>query len=95
VGLLEDDLTPECDQACLSKEINLHEDRRFDHQLGGGEGEHEDGQQERTQLTQSSERKVIEKVSEIFPDIGVAILAKTFIVKTIHLSDLSRLVVSS
>jgi hypothetical protein len=46
-------------------------------------------------FNECSERKVIEKVREIFPDIGVAIFTQALVVESINLSDLARLVVST
>lgn len=46
-------------------------------------------------INQSSQREVIEEVGEVFPDIGVSIFAKAFVVETIDLSDLSGLMVTS
>ncbi len=53
----------------------------------------------------SSEREIIEKLCEVLPHIGVAIFPQTFIIETIaskgnidnnlHLSDLSRFMVTS
>lgn len=46
-------------------------------------------------VDQGGERKVIEQVREVFPNISVTILAKALIVEAINLSDLSRFVISS
>lgn len=46
-------------------------------------------------LDKSGEGKVVEEVGEIFPDIGVAVFAQAFIVKTIDLCDLTGFVISS
>jgi len=46
-------------------------------------------------VDESGKRKVIEKVGEVFPNICVSVLSQAFIVETIHLSDLSRFVVTS
>jgi hypothetical protein len=46
-------------------------------------------------LDESGERKVVEKVGEVFPDIGIAVFAQALVVKPIHLCDLTGLVVSS
>lgn len=42
-----------------------------------------------------AEWEVIEKVGQEFPNISVAILAHTFIIKAVNLSDLAAFVVSS
>lgn len=39
--------------------------------------------------------QVVEEISKELPDIGVAVFAHAFIVKTIHLGDLPALVVAS
>lgn len=44
---------------------------------------------------ESGEGKVVEEIGEIFPDIGVAVFAQTFVVKSIDLCDLAGLVVST
>ena len=43
----------------------------------------------------SSQRQVIEYISAVSPDVQRAVLPKTFIVKSINLSDLSAFVVAS
>ena len=42
-----------------------------------------------------SERKVVEEVSKILPDIGVTIFPQTLIIEAIYLSDLSAFMVTS
>ena len=39
--------------------------------------------------------QVIKQIGKIFPDIGIAIFAKTFVIKSINLCDLTRFVVST
>jgi hypothetical protein len=46
-------------------------------------------------VNECGEGKEIEEVGEESPDIRVSIFAETFIVKTIHLRDLPRLMVSA
>ena len=46
-------------------------------------------------LNHSSEREVIEELSENLPNIGVSILPATFIIESINLSDLPAFMVSS
>jgi hypothetical protein len=41
------------------------------------------------------EGKKVEKVGEVFPYVGVPILAKAFIIETIDLGNLTRFMVSS
>lgn len=41
------------------------------------------------------EGQVIEEVGEVFPHIGVSVLAEALVVETIDLGDLARLVVAS
>lgn len=43
----------------------------------------------------SSEREQVEKVSEVFPNIGVPVFPETLVVESVDLSDLSALVVAS
>lgn len=43
----------------------------------------------------SGQRKIIEKLSECFPNITVAIFSTTFIIESVDLSDLSGLMISS
>ena len=43
----------------------------------------------------SSQGQVVKKLSELLPDVGIAILAQAFVIESVHLSDLSRLVVAS
>ena len=40
-------------------------------------------------------RKGIEEICKVLPDVGISILSKALIVKPIYLSDLSGLMVSS
>lgn len=44
---------------------------------------------------ESGEGEVIEKVGKVFPDIGVAIFAKTLVIEAVDLGDLTGLVVST
>jgi hypothetical protein len=46
-------------------------------------------------LDESGERKVVEKIGKVFPDIGIAVFAQALVIKPIHLCDLAGLVVSS
>ena len=46
-------------------------------------------------VNQSGEGQVVEKVCEVLPDIGVAVLSETLVVEAVNLGDLSRLVVSA
>lgn len=41
------------------------------------------------------QRQEIKQVSQIFPDIGIAILTNALIVESIHLSDLSTFMISA
>jgi hypothetical protein len=43
----------------------------------------------------SGQGKIIKEVSEVFPHICVAILSQTLIIETIHLRDLTRLMIST
>ena len=40
-----------------------------------------------------SQWQVIKEIGEVFPDVGTTVLPKTFIIKSIHLSNLPTLVV--
>ena len=44
---------------------------------------------------ESGEWKVVEKVSEVSPNVRIAVFSQTFVVESIHLCDLSGFVVSS
>ena len=46
-------------------------------------------------LNNSSERQQIKQISVILPHIRISVLPQTLIVKSVDLSDLSRLVISS
>ena len=46
-------------------------------------------------IDEGGEGEVVEEVSEVFPDIRIAILSKAFVVEPVHLGDLTRLVVST
>lgn len=46
-------------------------------------------------INQGSQRKVVKEISEVLPDIGVTILSQALIIKSIHLSDLSALMIAS
>ena len=46
-------------------------------------------------INNSTDRQVVEHVSEVLPHLGVAILALTFCVEPIYLCNLSGLMVAS
>lgn len=46
-------------------------------------------------IDEGSERKVVEEVCKVLPDVGIAVFAKTLVVESVNLGDLTRLVVSS
>ena len=46
-------------------------------------------------LDQRSQRQVVEKVGELFPNWCIAVFSKAFIVETVYLSDLTRLVITT
>jgi hypothetical protein len=46
-------------------------------------------------VDQGSEGEVVKEVGEILPDISVSVFAKTLVVETVDLGDLTGLVVSS
>jgi len=43
----------------------------------------------------SSQREVIKEFGECFPNVSISVFSQTFIVETIHLSDLSAFVITS
>jgi uncharacterized protein involved in propanediol utilization len=43
----------------------------------------------------SSQGEVIEEICEVFPHVGVAVLAEAFIVETVDLRDLTRFMIST
>ena len=46
-------------------------------------------------IDESGEGEVVEEVSEVFPDIRVAVLSEAFVVEPVHLGNLARLVIST
>ena len=46
-------------------------------------------------IDEGSERKIVEKVCKVLPDVGIAVFAKTLVVESVNLGDLTRFVVSS
>jgi hypothetical protein len=58
---------------------------------------YENAQERVTHLVvdQRSKRKEIEQVGEVPPYVRIAVLPQTLVVETVHLRDLSRLVVAS
>ena len=44
-------------------------------------------------LDEGGEGEEVEEVGEVLPDVGVAVLAQSLVVKAVHLGDLSRFVV--
>jgi len=46
-------------------------------------------------VDQGSQRKVIEQISEVLPDIGVSVFSEAFIVESVDLGDLTRFMVTS
>lgn len=46
-------------------------------------------------VDKGSEGKVVEKIGEVFPYVCIAVLSKTLIVETVHLSDLTGFVVAA
>lgn len=46
-------------------------------------------------VDQSGKREVVEKICEVFPNVGIAILSKALIIEAVHLSDLTGLVVAT
>ena len=52
-------------------------------------------QAENLVLNHSSQRQVVEEISQVLPNVSVAVLAHALVVKPINLRDLSALVVAS
>lgn len=46
-------------------------------------------------FNESSEGKVVEEIGEVFPHVGVAVFAKTLVVETVDLGDLTGLVIAT
>lgn len=46
-------------------------------------------------VDESGERKVVEKIGEVFPHVRISVLSEAFIVEAVHLGDLTRLVVAT
>jgi len=46
-------------------------------------------------IDEGSEGKIVEEVCKVLPDVGIAVFAKTLVVESVNLGDLTRLVVSS
>ena len=46
-------------------------------------------------VNQGGKRKVVEEVSEVFPDIRIAVFPQAFVVEAVDLSDLSGFVVAA
>jgi len=44
---------------------------------------------------QGSQRKIVKQIGEIFPNIGIAILPQTLVIKSIDLGDLSALMITT
>lgn len=46
-------------------------------------------------VDEGGEGKVVEQVGKVLPNVGIAVFSETLIVESVHLGDLSGLVVSS
>ena len=46
-------------------------------------------------LNESGERKIIKKIGEVSPDVGVSVLSQALVVESVDLCDLTRFVVAS
>jgi len=44
---------------------------------------------------EGSEREEVEEVGEVFPDVGIAVLAQALVVETVDLGNLAGLVVTA
>ena len=45
-------------------------------------------------VDEGGEGEVVEEIGEVFPDVGVAVLAQALVVEAVHLRDLARFVVA-
>ncbi len=52
-------------------------------------------QAEYLRVHEGSQREIVEKVGEVLPDVGVAVLAQALVVEPVNLGDLTRLVVAT
>lgn len=46
-------------------------------------------------IDEGGEGKIVEEIGEVFPNVRVAVLAKTFIIEAINLGDLTRFVIAT
>ena len=46
-------------------------------------------------VDQGGKRQVVEQIGEVFPHVGIAVLAQALVVEAVHLRDLPRLMVST
>ena len=46
-------------------------------------------------VDERGERKIVEKVGEVFPHVGIAVFAQALVVEAVHLGDLAGFVVST
>lgn len=46
-------------------------------------------------VNQGGERKIVEKIGKVLPDVGITILAQALVVEAVYLCDLARLVVAA
>lgn len=46
-------------------------------------------------IDERGEGEVVEEIGEVFPDVGVAVLAEALVVEAVHLRDLARFVVAA
>jgi len=52
-------------------------------------------QAENLVFDKSGERKIVEEIREVLPNIGISIFAQTLIVEAVYLSNLTRLVITA
>lgn len=52
-------------------------------------------QAEYLSINKGGEGQIVEQISEVFPHVGVAVFAQTFIVEAINLGDLTGFVVAA
>ena len=44
---------------------------------------------------ESGKGEIVEQIGKVFPNVGISVFAKTFVVESVNLRDLTRLVVTS
>lgn len=52
-------------------------------------------QAENLSINEGGERQIVEQIGEVLPHVGISVFAQTFVVESVDLRDLSRLVVAA